>query len=84
MIIRMNERVKVLAVYDPETGRTIPHKVNWSGQTHNLDRISYYHRQRFGSTIRHIYHVSNQQYDFRLFVDSDTLSWTLEEVSDGN
>ena len=80
----MNERVKVLAVYDPETGRTVPHRLNWSGRTHNLSKMSYYHRQKYGTVTRHIYHVTDGELDFRLFVDSDTLSWTLEEVSDGN
>lgn len=84
MVIHMNERVKVLAVYDPETGHTIPHRLNWSGRTHNLSKMSYYHRQRYGAVTRHIYHVTDGELDFRLFVDSDTLSWTLEEVSDGN
>jgi len=80
----MNERVKVLAVYDPETGRTVPHRLSWSGRTHTLSKMSYYHRQKYGAVTRHIYHVTDGELDFRLFVDSDTLSWTLEEVSDGN
>jgi len=84
MIIRTNEPVKVLAVYDPATGRTVPHKLNWSGKTHILSRLAYYHRERIGRSIRHIYHVTDGELDFRLFVDSDTLSWTLSEVSDGN
>ncbi len=84
MVIRMNERVKVMAVYDPETGRTIPHRINWSGRTHKLSSMSYYHRERLGHATRHIYHVTDGELDFRLFVDSDTLSWTLSEVSDGN
>lgn len=84
MIIRTREQVKVLAIYDPATGRTIPHRMNWSGRTHKISKLSYYHREKLGQAVRHIYHVTDGELDFRLFVDSDTLSWTLEEISDGN
>lgn len=83
MRIRTNELVKVLTVYDPERGRTIPHRIKWQNTVHTIRTISYYHRERRGQALFHIYHVNDGRCDFRILCDSESLSWKLEEVIDG-
>ncbi|OGK54248.1 hypothetical protein A3B56_03480 [Candidatus Roizmanbacteria bacterium RIFCSPLOWO2_01_FULL_45_11] len=83
MRIRTNELVKVLTVYDPDQGRTIPHRIKWQNTVHTIRTISYYHRERRGQSIFHIYHVNDGTCDFRILCDSESLSWKLEEVIDG-
>ncbi|MBI4130721.1 hypothetical protein HY468_05360 [Candidatus Roizmanbacteria bacterium] len=84
MRIKTNERVKVLSIYDPDQGKTLPYRLSWSGNVHNISKVSYYHQERHGRITFHIYHVTDGTLDFRLTVDSETLAWRLREVTDGN
>lgn len=83
MRIRTNERIKVLSIYDPEKGKTIPYRLSWAGDVHTISQVSYYHQQRIGRITFHVYHVTDGTLDFRITVDSETLAWTLREVNDG-
>ena len=83
MHIKINERVKILSIYDPETGKTIPHRIKWHNVVHRISRVTYYHTERRGRELLHIFHLTDDELDFRVVLNSETLSWTLEEVSDG-
>ena len=57
-----------------------PYRLRWQGKIHTIKALNYHHRKRVGSVIRHVFHVSDGESDFRISFDSDTLSWRLEEV----
>lgn len=82
MKIRMNERVKVLSLYDPVSGRMVPQMIHWGGQDHRVSEIAEYQQKRVGGIFFHMYRVHNGSYTFKLFLESETLSWRLEEISD--
>jgi len=83
MHIRINERVKIHSLYDPQNGKTVPYQMIWKGQTHTISRVTYYHPERRGREILHIFHLTDDNLDFKVVLNSETLMWTLEEVCDG-
>ncbi|HLB60753.1 MAG TPA: hypothetical protein VJL83_04070 [Patescibacteria group bacterium] len=83
MRLQTPEKIPVSSTYDPVTGRTVPSVFRWNGTTYRVRQVSYYHRERRGRLIIHIFHVTDGQHDFRILCDSETLSWRLEEVVDG-
>jgi hypothetical protein len=83
MKIRTNEYIKVLTIYDPDRGNTVPHRLQWQNEVHTITNIGYYHRERRGRNMVHIYHVTDGALDFRILCDSESLAWKLEEVIDG-
>lgn len=81
---KINEKVGVVTIYDNIKRITTPYAIKWQGKTHKISKIGYHHTQREGRTLMHIFSVSNDSLAFRLKLDTDTLNWTLEAVSDGN
>lgn len=79
----INEKVSMLTVYDRTTGLTAPKKLKWQDRIYKITKIGYHHRVRKGKKLIHIFSVCNETMAFRLKLDTETLHWTLEEVSDG-
>ena len=84
MHAKINERVKILSIYDPVSGKTTPYRMKWRDQVHRIKQVTYYHPERMGREILHIFHLTDGNLDFKVVLNSETLSWMLEEVSDGN
>ena len=80
---RINERVKILSIYDPQTGITTPYRMKWRNHVHDITQVTYYHQERLGRNILHIFHLTDGNLDFKVVLNSETLSWILKEVSDG-
>jgi hypothetical protein len=83
MIETINEKVSVISIYDAQKHTSLPYLVKWQGKKYRIVKIGYHHRQRQGRIMKHIYSVSSTTLFFRLNFDSENLSWTLEQVSDG-
>ncbi|MCR4263394.1 MAG: hypothetical protein NUV98_01585 [Candidatus Roizmanbacteria bacterium] len=81
---RINERVKILSIYDPQTGTTTPYRMKWRNHVHDITQVTYYHSERLGRTVLHIFHLTDGNLDFKVVLNSETLSWILKEVSDGS
>ena len=83
------ERVDVKTTYNAELGRTRPYLIRWRGRLYEVKTLGYYHRERRGRTIRHVFSVSAGSpggaaatIGLRLRLDGDTLTWTLEAAGD--
>jgi len=61
----------------------IPISLTWFGRTYPIIKLGLHHTYREGLTRHHIFSVVGGNLFFRLNLNTDTLSWTLEEVSDG-
>ena len=48
-----------------------------------ITKLGFHHTVRVGRVLHHIFSVATESMFFRLNLDTETLSWTLEEVSDG-
>ena len=80
MRIRTNQKIKVLSIYDPLYGTTVPQQVTWNGVNHMISEIASYRARKYGAITVHQYMVTNGTLDFHLSFDSETLSWQLDEV----
>jgi len=83
MIETIHEKVSVLFVYNREKHLTLPWRVRWQGKYYTLTKFGYHHKVRSGRTLLHIFTGAYGQVSFRLRFDTETLTWLLEEVSDG-
>lgn len=83
MLEKINEKVSATLVYDQKRGAVYPSQLFWQGRTFAITKIGYHHLTREGRNTKHIFSVSNDSLFFKLALDTENLSWTLEEVSDG-
>lgn len=79
----INEKVSVEFIYNRTTNEIMPRRMRWQGRLYTMKKLAYYHKVRQGRIIWHIFHVTDGTMDFRLRFDSDTLHWTLDEITDG-
>ncbi len=80
MILQLSEKIDVIAIY---RGTFLPYKIRWKNRVYIISKLGYHHRTRAGNVIHHIFSVATETLAFRLNFDTENLSWTLEEVSDG-
>lgn len=79
----IQERVDVVAVFPRISGRAVPRRIRWQGRDYDVTEIGMHHPQREGRVLHHIFSVTAGALFFRLNFDTDTLQWTVEEISDG-
>lgn len=77
------EKVSVVSIYDRVKGTVLPVKIRWLGREYIITKLGYYHKRKEGRVILHTFSVSTDSMFFKLTCNSETLHWTLEEVSDG-
>ena len=80
---KINEKISVVTVFDREKRIVLPKKIKWQGRVYTIDKIGYHPKVKQGKKLLHIFSVSNNSLAFRLELDTETLFWTLQEVSDG-
>lgn len=77
IIVTINERVNVGMV------DSTPRYVIWKGRNYTITKIGLHHSYRGGHTLYHIFSVLAGTIFMRLRLDSESLRWKLEEISDG-
>ena len=83
MIQKISAPVSVEMVYDHRKHTCLPRKILWDGQVFPIIKLGLHHTFREGRELFHIFSVTAKQLSFRLKLDTTTLFWTLEEISDG-
>jgi len=83
MIEKINEPITVLSIYERLGARVMPAKIKWNGRVYKITKLGFHHKVKIGQTLNHIFSVTDGKMFFRLRLDTDTLHWFLEEVSDG-
>jgi len=83
MHLRVDVPIAVISVYDPRGAKVSPLKVRWDGREYPITKVGLHHQFRNGRTLHHIFSVTSGDTFFRLNLNTDNLSWRLEEVSDG-
>ncbi len=84
MITKLSESVSVSLAYDDKRKKVYPKWVVWRGRLYAITKVGLHHRQRIGRTLYHIFSVTTSTVFFRLVLDTETLYWRLEEISDGS
>lgn len=60
-----------------------PRWVVWEGKTYEVTKIGLHHTFRQGRVLYHVFSVETPTLFLRLVLDTETLRWRLEEISDG-
>lgn len=79
----LREKVSVNLAFDHKSGQVIPKQLERNGRVYTITKIGFHHTYRSGRTLFHVFSVSNGTMFFRLELDTETLHWSLAEVSDG-
>ena len=80
----INEKVSVITLYDRDTRVYKPLKVKWGGRVYVISEWGYRHNRREGRAMIHVFSVSTPTLFMCLELNTETLDWTLKEISDGN
>lgn len=83
MIQRISEPVSVISAFNATTRTVRPISLEWSRRTYPVLQVGLRHTYRDGITRHHVFSVVSNSLFFRLNLNTETLHWTLEEVSDG-
>ena len=83
MIQKLSVPVSVSLVFNHKTRQVYPKSVLWEGKLHPIAEVGLHHTFYKGKTLYHVFSVSTQSTFFRLVLDTQTLHWQLEEISDG-
>lgn len=83
MIQKVLSPVSVGVSFDHTKRRISPRWVVWDGRLHSIINVGLHHTYRAGRTLYHVFSVASKTLFFRLVLDTDTLHWKLEEISDG-
>ena len=83
MIQRISEPVSVITGYNADARSVRPLSLKWGRHEYSVSQVGLRHTYRDGITRHHVFSVVGGNLFFRLNLNADNLSWTLEEVSDG-
>ena len=83
MIQRVSVPVSVILAFDHTTRRAEPRRILWEGRPYVVTQVGLHHKYRDGRTLHHVFSVATATLFFRLVLNTESLVWTLEEISDG-
>jgi hypothetical protein len=83
MTQKVDTPVSVGVSFDHIKRKIIPRWIYWDSRLHAVSKIGLHHTYRAGRTLFHVFSVASKTLFFRLVLDTDTLNWNLEEISDG-
>lgn len=83
MIQRISEPISVITSYNSVARAVRPLSLVWGHHEYSVSQVGLRHTYRNGNTRHHIFSVVGGNLFFRLNLNADNLTWTLEEVSDG-
>lgn len=82
MTHKISTPVSVSFNYDSKKKKVYPKWVVWNNRLYPINKVGLHHTYRKGKTLYHVFSVSSKSLYFRLLLNTETLHWKLEEVSD--
>ena len=83
MIKRVHEQVSVIASYDASTQLASPRRIQWRGQVYVITHVGSRIPLRRGRRLVHLFNAYAGRLPLVLELDTESLSWMLEEIDDG-
>ncbi len=84
MTTRIDEEVSVKFTYDNRLKKVYPETIIWHGRDYPVTQVGLHHFFREGRVLKHVFSVASAGTAFRLVLDTETLHWKAEEVSNEN
>jgi len=79
---RLQAPIDVMLVSDARSGRVQPSRLRWDGEAQKIVQVGLHHTYRRGRVLYHVFSVVTETLFYRLVLDTDSLTWTVEEISD--
>ncbi len=79
--MQVNEKVSVLTIFNAAQNKVLPYLIKWRNRKYTITKIGFRHKVNVGTTLHHIFSVTDGNTFFRLNFDTSNLHWTLEEVT---
>ena len=76
MIQKLSEKVEVGMSNQPKW-------IKWKNRIYKIESVGLHHHYLEGRVLYHAFSVTSATLFFRLILDTETLNWKLEEISDG-
>jgi len=70
-------------LYDHRKNLALPVKLLWDGREYKITKLGLHYTYRTGNTLNHVFTVSTDSLAFKLVLNTDTLFWNVEQISDG-
>ena len=83
MIQKLDLPVSVVLCFDHKKRISVPKKLLFEGREHLISKVGLHHTYREGRILFHVFSVADDTMFFRLVLNTETLGWTLTEISDG-
>jgi hypothetical protein len=83
MLEKISVPVSVSFTFDSNKRKIFPKWIVWNGKLYPIVKIGFHHTFRKGRTLFHVFSVTSKTLFFRLVLNTETLHWRLEEISDG-
>ena len=82
---KIDQEVSVVMYYSARKKMALPHLISWQNKEYQVGEIGYHHKFREGSTLFHIYELTDSEHSlwFRMKLNTDNLHWIVEAISDG-
>lgn len=84
MIEKLFEKISVISSYNQEKNSFTIYKMGWRKREYFIKKMAYHHKVHEGRDLLHIFHVTDNNLDFKIRFNTEDLNWILEEVSDGS
>jgi len=83
VIDKISAPISVGLTFDHTKRKVYPKWVVWEAKTYPIEKVGLHHTFRNGRTLYHVFSAASKTLFFRLVLNTDTLHWRLEEISDG-
>ncbi|MFI5240852.1 MAG: hypothetical protein ACHQUA_00265 [Microgenomates group bacterium] len=60
-----------------------PKWVKWKNRVYKIDKVGFHHTYKSGKILYHVFSVTSGSFFMKIVLNTDNLSWKLEEISDG-
>ncbi len=83
MIQKIIAPTSVLALFNHKKHSFEPILILWEGKKHKVKKIGYHHKIKEGEVLFHVFSLLCESLFFRLKLNTENLTWVIEEISDG-
>ena len=80
MYEKIHEKIAVAATFEPGRRPQI-HLFTWKDRTHKIIRTTLVNKARRGREAIWLFHITTESMAFKIRLDTDTLTWWLEELT---
>jgi len=83
MNLHLSEPVDVIALFNRKQDHLKPLRIQWNKNAYSIRNIDYVHRKKRGRILFHVFSCITDTLYFRLCFNTESLIWSVEEISDG-